>query len=69
MVRNWCVRRFFATPWPKVPHSLPAPKWECGIFGPGMAKNSIRSMGVKLASPQLVFDTRAEGSGVNLHEL
>ena len=45
---------YFATPWPKVPHFLAAPKWECGIFGPGMAKNSIRSMGVKLASPQLV---------------
>ena len=35
--------------------SLPAQKRECVIFGPGMVKNSIRSMGVKLASPDLVF--------------
>ena len=26
---------FFATPWPNMPHSLPAPKRECGVFGPG----------------------------------
>ena len=31
----------FATPCLKVPHSLPASKRECGVFGPGMAKNSI----------------------------
>ena len=46
---------FFTMPCPKVPLSLPAQKRECGIFGPGMVKNSIRSTGVKLASPYLVF--------------
>ena len=60
---------FFATPWPKVPHSLPGPKREYGVFGPGNAKNSIRTMGIKLASPQLVFANHAFGSGGNLHEL
>ena len=47
----------FATPWTKMPHSLPALKRECGVFGPGMAKNSIYTTGIKLASPQLVFAT------------
>ena len=61
--------QFFATPWPKVPHSLPAPKRECGVFSPGMAKNSIRTTGIKLASPQLVFATLAFGLGGNLHEI
>ena len=42
---------FFATPWPKVTHSIPAPKRECGFFGPGMVKNSIRTTGIKLVSP------------------
>ena len=39
------------------------------IFGLDVKKNSIRSTGVKLASPKLVFATLAFGSGVNLHEL
>ena len=51
----------------KVPLSLPAQKRECGIFGPGMGKNSIRTTGVKLASSHLVFATLASGSG--LHEI
>ena len=50
---------------PKVPHSRPAPKRKYGIFGLDVGKNSIRSTGVKLASPQLVFATLAFGSGVN----
>ena len=58
-----CETRLFATPWPEVPHSLPAPKRECGVFGPGMAKNSIRTTGIKLASRQLVYATLAFGSG------
>ena len=45
-----------AIPWLKVPFSLPAQKRECVIFGPRMAKNSIRTRGEKLASPHLVFD-------------
>ena len=60
---------FFTIPCPKVPLSLPAQKRECGIFGPGMVKNSIRSTGVKLASPHLVFATLAFGSGGNLYEI
>ena len=52
-----------------MPLSLPAQKRECGIFGPGIVKNSIRSMGVKLASSQLVFTTLASGLGGNLHEI
>ena len=54
---------------PKVPHSRPAPKRKYGIFSLNVRKNSIRSTGVKLASPQLVFATLAFGSGVNSHEL
>ena len=46
-----------------MPLSLPAQKRECGIFGLDMTKNSIRSMVVKLASPQLLFATLAFGSG------
>ena len=46
---------FFTIPWPKLPISLSAQNRECGIFGPGMVKNSIRSTGVKLASLHLVF--------------
>ena len=53
----------FTIPGPKVSHSLPAQKRECGIFGPGMVKNSIPSTGVKLASPCLVFATLTFGSG------
>ena len=52
-----------------MPLSLPAQKRECGIFDPGRVKNSIRFTGVKLASPHLVFDTLAFGSGGNLHEI
>ena len=37
----------FTIPCPNVPLSPPAQKRECGIFGPGMVKNSIRSTGVK----------------------
>ena len=44
-------------------------KRECSIFGPGMTKNSIRSTGVKLDSPHLVFATLFFGSGVNLDDL
>ena len=60
---------FFVIPGPKTPHSLPAPKRKCGVFGPGMTKNSIRTTGIKLASPQLVFTTVAFGSGGNLHKV
>ena len=65
---------FFTIPWPKVPLSLPALKRECGIFGPGMwpanvvpifgpgmMKNRIRNMGVKRATPEHMFTTRAKG--------
>ena len=45
---------FFVIFWPKVPHSLPAQEWECGIFGLGMTKNSIWTTGQKLA--RLVFE-------------
>ena len=54
---------------PKVTHSRPAPKRKYGIFGLGVRKNSIRSTGVKLANPQLVFTILAFGSGGNLHDL
>ena len=40
----------FTIPWPKVPLSLPAPKRECGIFGPGTMKNHIRNMGINSQS-------------------
>ena len=66
---NDAINSIFDKPWPKAPHSLPAPKRECGVFCPGMAKNSIRTTGIKLASPQLVFASLAFGSGGNLHEL
>ena len=46
---------FFTIPWPKVSFPLSAQKRECGIFGPDMVKNSIRTTGGKLASPHLVF--------------
>ena len=46
-----------------------AQKRECGIFGPGMVKNSTCSTVVKLVSPHLVFATLAFGSGGNLHEI
>ena len=54
---------------PKVPHSRSAPKRKYGIFGLDVRKNSIRSTGVKLASPQLVFATLAFDLDANLHEL
>ena len=54
-------------PWPKVP--LPAPKRECGIFGPGMMKNRIRNMGIKRATPEHVVATLTFGRGGNLHVL
>ena len=65
----WTVQVFFTIPWPKVPLSLPAPKRECGIFGPDMMKNRIRNMEVKRATPEHMFATLAFGSGGNLHEL
>ena len=49
---------------PKVPHSRPAPKRKYGIFGLDVRKNSIRSTGVKLDSPQLVLATLAFGLAV-----
>ena len=49
----------------EVPLSFPAQKRECDIFGPGMTKNSIRTKGIKLTSPHLVFATLALGSGDN----
>ena len=55
----------FTIPWPKVPLSLLAQKRECGIFDPGMVKNSICTMEVKLASPHIVFSTDAFGSVAN----
>ena len=59
--------QFFIIPGPKIPLSLPAPKREYGIFGPGMMKNRIRNMGIKRASPEHMFNTLA--SGGNLHVL
>ena len=50
---------YFPQTGPKVPHSRPAPKRKYGNFDLGVRKNSICSAGVKLASPQLVFATRA----------
>ena len=41
---------YFPHTGPKVPHSRPAQKRKCIIFGLGVRKNSIRSTGVKLAS-------------------
>ena len=54
---------------PKVPHSRLAQKREYVIFGLAVRKNSIRSTGVKLASPHLVFATLAFSSGGNLRTL
>ena len=62
-------KKIFTIPWPKVPLSLPAQKSECGIFGPGVVKNSIRSTRVKLASPHLLFAILAFVSGGNLQEI
>ena len=39
---------FFTIPWPKLSLSLPVQKRACGIFGPSIVKNSLRSTGVKL---------------------
>ena len=51
MKREGLAPIFFTVPWSKVQLSLPAQKCKCGIFGPGMMKNRIRTTGVKLASP------------------
>ena len=59
-------KKIFPHTGPKLPHSRPAQKRECVIFCLGVRKNSIRSTGVKLASPHLVFATLAFGSGGNL---
>ena len=53
-----CTMYYLTIPWPKVPLSLSARKCVCGIFGPGMVINSIRSTEIQLASPHLVFATR-----------
>ena len=45
------AKNIFPHTGPKVPHSRPAPKRKYGIFGLDVKKNSIRSTGVKLASP------------------
>ena len=50
---------------PQVPHSRSVQKRECGIFGIGVRKNSIRSTGLKLVSPHVMFATLAFGSGGN----
>ena len=51
-------------------HTLrPAVQAQSGDFTLTITKNSIRSTGVKLATPHLVFATLAFGSGVNLHEI
>ena len=60
---------FHTIPWPKVPLSLPGPKRECGNFGPGMMKNRIRNMEIKMTTPEHMFGTIAFGSGGNLHAL
>ena len=52
---------FFNIPGPKIPHSRFWAGSESGTFGQGMAKNSIRSTGVKLASSpsaRVAIDTR-----------
>ena len=59
----------FTIPWSKVPLSLPAPKRECGIFGPGIMKNRIRNMGIKRATSKHMFATLAFGSDGNLQVL
>ena len=53
----------------KVPTVRPAVQAQSSYFTLTMTKKSIRSTGVKLVSPQLVFATLAFGSGVNLHEI
>ena len=53
----------------KVPTVRPAVQAQSSYFTLTMTKKSIRSTGVKLASPHLVFTTLAFGSGGNLHEL
>ena len=52
--------RFFTIPWPKVPLSFPAPKRECGIFGPSIMKNRIRNMGIKKATPRIMPSSAPE---------
>ena len=64
-----CYIQYFAHTGPKVPHSRPAQTRKSVIFGLGVRKNSIRSTGVKLVSPHIVFATLAFGSGGNLHEI
>ena len=53
----------------KVPTVRPAVQAQSSYFKLTMTKKSIRSTGVKLASPHLVFATQAEGEGDNLHEI
>ena len=51
-------------------HTLrPAVQAQNSYFTLIISKNNIRSTGVKLASPHLVFATLAFGSGGNLHEI
>ena len=69
ILRSEWYKQIFPHTGPKVPHSRLAPKRKYDIFGLDVRKNSIRSTGVKLVSPQLVFATLAFGSAVNLHEL
>jgi hypothetical protein len=58
-LRKACAGIFlFTIPWLKVPLSLPAPKRECGIFGPGMVKNRILNMGIKRTTPEHVGHPR-----------
>ena len=53
----------------KVPTVCPAVQAHSSYFTLSMTKKSIRSTGVKLARPHLVFATLAFGSGSNLHEV
>ena len=47
----------------------PAVQAQSSYFTLNMTKKSIRSTGVKLANPNLVFATLAFGSDGNLHEI
>ena len=51
--------RVFTILWPKVPLLLPAPKGECGFFGPGIMKNRIRNIGIKRATQEHMFAIHA----------
>ena len=59
--------RFFIILWPKVPLLLPAPKRECGFFGPGIMKNRIRNMGIKRATPEHMFAIHASTARVAIY--